>query len=42
MKTVELISVSTVPPKCTSAETPKSKKRQVFFDEFLDGLFKDY
>lgn len=31
-----------VPPKCTSAETPKPKKRQIFFDDFLDGLFKDY
>ena len=29
-----------VPPKCTSAETPKPKKRQIFFDEFLDELFK--
>lgn len=31
-----------VPPKCTSAETPKPKKHQVFFDEFLDELLKDY
>jgi len=29
-----------VPPKCTSAETPKPKKRQIFFDDLLDELLK--
>ena len=29
-----------VSPKCTSAETPKPKKRQIFFDDLLDELLK--